>query len=196
MCIQILHANRKGAMTVSQAMVPNYDTNEANVVQKYTRSINQKPLMLVCYNCGGRNHRAQDCPSPVDPRPFPRKQEESRVITPKPFQHRVSYDTVQMATPSGSHHKPVYTPQYSGGKRKSLDNYRRPSSLTSKQYEALKKQRQTASAAYAAIEASIDDILNTYDSPAEEDVDNSTSLIDPSLSVDESVDNHLDLSFE
>jgi hypothetical protein len=101
-----------------------------------------------------------------------------------------------MATPSGSHPKPVYTPQYSGGKRKSLDSYRRPSSLTSKQYEALKKQRQTASAAYAAIEASIDDILNTYDSPAEEDVDNSTSLIDPSLSVDESVDNHLDLSFE
>jgi hypothetical protein len=52
-------------------------------------------------------------------------------------------------------------PQYSGGKRKSLDTYRRLSSLTS-----------------------IDDILNTYDSTAEEDVDTNTSFIAPSFSVD------------
>jgi hypothetical protein len=60
-------------------MVPNYDINEANVVQKYTRGL-----------------------SLVDSHQFPRKQEESRVITPKPSQHRVSYDIVPMATPRTS----------------------------------------------------------------------------------------------
>jgi predicted nucleic acid-binding Zn-ribbon protein len=88
------------------------------------------------------------------------------------------------------------TPVSSGVKRKSEDNYRRPSSLTSKQYDALKKQKQTAHAAYAAIEASIDEILNSYESNGEEETIPSESILNDPVSTEDVEHTHLDLSFE
>jgi hypothetical protein len=198
MCIQILHANRKGAMTVNHAMVPDYNSNEVNVVQRYTKNINQKPPVLICFNCGGRNHRSEDCPSPVGSRQLSRTSEDSRVITPKQTRDRMSYDTPHVSHSPAQQHKSygMSTPKNSGVKRKSEDTYRRPSSLTSKQYDALKKQKQTAHAAYAAIEASLDEILNSYESNGEEETIPSESKINDSASTEEMDNTHLDLSFE
>jgi hypothetical protein len=198
MCIQILHANRKGALTVNHAMVPDYNSTEANVVQRYTKNFNQKPTMVICYNCGGRNHRSQDCPSPVDSRQTSRPSVDPRVITPKPTRDRTSYDTPHVLHSPVQQHKPygMSTPMNSGVKRKSEDTYRRPSSLTAKQYDALKKQKQTAHAAYAAIEASIDEILNSYESNGEEELIPSDSIINDSVPTEDMENTHLDLSFE
>jgi hypothetical protein len=194
MCIQILHANRKGAMTVNHAMVPDYNSNEANVVQRYTKNINQKPSVLIGFNSGGRNHRAQDCPSLADSRPTSRTSEDSSVITPK----QVSYDTPHIST-SHAQQNELYgmsTPMNSGVKRKSEDSYRRPSSLTSTQYDTLKKQKQIAHAAYAAIKASLDEILNSYESNGDEEMVPNESATNDSASAEEVDNNHLDLSFE
>jgi hypothetical protein len=198
MCIQILHANRKGALTVNHAMVPDYNSTEANVVQRYTKNFNQKPTMVICYNCGGRNHRSQDCPSPLDSRQISRPSVDPRVITPKPTRDRTSYDTPHVLHSPVQQRKPygMSTPMNSGVKRKSEDTYRRPSSLTAKQYDALKKQKQTAHAAYAAIEASIDEILNSYESNGEEELIPSDSIINDSDPTEDMENTHLDLSFE
>jgi hypothetical protein len=135
------------------AMVSYVDPKLLN--KSRSNAVNTKPQSTItCHNCGGLNHKAEHCLASVGKVDIQRPSGPSgpysplkRPILEKAQFKRQSYDSYSPKPSSQLGSNPAH--------KRNSTTFRKPSSLSSSQYEALRKRRASTADAYAIFQASM-----------------------------------------